>query len=72
MENIMIRSIVLPVGVRGVTVVDENGDYNVYINCTLSPDVQKQAADHELRHIRKDHFYDFEPVARNEREADAG
>lgn len=71
MGDIFIRGIELPLTVKGVTVLDENGDYNVYINVLLSFDVQQKATKHELKHIRKEHFYDFEPVIHNELEANA-
>lgn len=72
MENIYIRGIELPPKIKGVTVVDTEGDYNVYINTLLSPSAQKKAQKHELTHIIKDHFFDNEPVVYNEMEANAG
>ena len=72
MGNIFIRGLALPLKVKGVTVLDNNGDYNVYINVLLSDDVQKRTTRHELIHIKKEHFYDFEPVVHNELEANAG
>ncbi len=72
MEDIFVRPLILPPCVRGVTVVDENGDYNVYVNSSLPSDLQEQAVRHELRHIKGGHFYNFDSVRRNENEADAG
>lgn len=69
MEDIFIRKIELPLKIKGVTVLDENGDYNVYINILLSDYVQRVATKHELNHIKKGHFYDFNSVAQNELEA---
>jgi hypothetical protein len=69
---VFIRGLELPLKVKGVTVLDNNGDYNVYINVLLSDDVQKRTTRHELIHIKKEHFYDFEPVVHNELEANAG
>ncbi|MDD3429312.1 MAG: hypothetical protein PHG02_04835 [Oscillospiraceae bacterium] len=69
MNCIFIRGACLPSRVRGVTVKDCDDDYNVYINQRLSPDTQRKAAQHEIRHIRMDHFYDEEPVIVNEIEA---
>lgn len=72
MNTVYIRGVELPAKVRGVTVLDENDDFNVYINTVLSPEVQKKAAQHELRHIRKNHFYNSDPVIVNELEASGG
>lgn len=72
MESIIVRGIELPPKIKGVTVIDGEGDYNVYINTLLSPEAQKQAKKHELTHIIKDHFYNYDPVIINEMEANAG
>ena len=69
MGLIIIRGIVFPEKVKGVTVTDPNGDFNVYINIKLSEDEQQKAAAHELRHIELDHLYDSDPVIINELEA---
>lgn len=69
MDDVFIRGLELPLKVKGVTVLDNNGDYNVYINVLLSADVQKNATVHEIKHIKKNHFYDFNPVIHNELEA---
>ena len=42
-----VRYIDLPMKVHGMTVLDENGFYNVYINCMLSRELQRAAYDHE-------------------------
>lgn len=72
MEDIFIRPIYLPACVRGITAIDENGDYNVYVNSSLPPDLQEQAVKHELFHIKSGHFYNYDSVKQNEVEADAG
>lgn len=69
--DIYIRGIELPLKIKGVTVLDSEGNFNVYINILLSYDVQQKATKHEIRHIKKNHFYDFEPVVHNELEANA-
>ena len=53
----------------GVTVLDEEGNYNVYINDRLSYEEQKEVLDHELKHIEGDHFYDTRSVEELEKEA---
>ena len=42
-----------------------------YINILLSHAVQQKATKHELKHIKSEHFYDYEPVVYNELEANA-
>lgn len=72
MEQIFIRLIALPLTVKGVTVTDKDGNYNVYINSCLNYETQNTTAEHELTHIRKQHFYDYNPVVINEMEAECG
>ena len=69
--DIFIRGLELPLTVKGVTVLDCDGNFNVYINILLSYETQRNATKHEIKHIKKDHFYDFEPVIHNELEANA-
>ncbi len=69
-EYIFIRPLdVLPLSVEAVTVLDSEGNYNVYVNTKLAVDQQQKAYSHELRHIRLEHFYNFDPVVINEIEA---
>lgn len=72
MGDIFIRGLELPLSIEGATVLDADGNYNVYINTLLSFETQKKTARHELIHIKREHFYDFEPVIHNELEANAG
>lgn len=69
MNEIICRIVELPARVNAVTVVDENGDYSVYVNARLSYEEQLRAYRHECRHIERDHFYAEKPVERCEREA---
>ena len=71
LSEIYIRGIELPLKVKGVTVLDSDGNFNVYINILLSYDTQRKATKHEISHIKKEHFYDFNPVIHNELEANA-
>lgn len=70
MDDIVCRFLDLPLRVNAVTVVDENGDFNVYVNSHLSHEEQMNAYKHECRHIKKQHFYLDTPVKNCEREAD--
>ena len=62
MDAVIIRMIDLPHGVPGVTVKDEEGDYNIYINARLSADQRVIASQHELEHIQNGDFYSEESV----------
>jgi len=50
------RLIDLPPGVNGMTVLDENGDFNIYINARNSNDQSALAFIHESAHISNGHF----------------
>lgn len=69
MNCIFIRQLSLPGTVRGVAVVAPDDDFMVFVNDALCPDAQREAAEHELRHIRLGHIYDDELVVINELEA---
>lgn len=68
MDAVIIRVIDLPPGVKGMTVKDEEGDYNIYLNGRLSNDQRVEAFRHELDHIKFGHFYSNSPVSVKERE----
>ena len=53
-----------------ITVLDENGDYNVYLNDRLSHDAQAEAFRHEVEHIKQGHFYRWDEVSFLEEEAE--
>ncbi len=55
-DNIFIRKIPLPLGVRAFTLPDEQGDFNIYINDKLSYEQQYKSLKHELRHIMNEDF----------------
>ena len=64
-----VRLVSLPPAVEGVTVPNDDGTFDVYINSKLSLEKQGQVLMHELEHIKKDHFYNEDPVWINEAEA---
>lgn len=70
MNEIFVRTINLPHTVRGVTVIDDNGDFNIYINAKLSPSQQIAVLEHEKRHINYDDFSSFEDIHKIERRAE--
>jgi hypothetical protein len=54
---------------KGLRLPNDDGTFDVYVNINLPDELQRRAIDHELRHIRKDHFYNDDPVWLNEQEA---
>lgn len=46
----------LPYSMRGLVLLDENGDYNIYVNPHLSVVEQNKAIKHEMAHIRNGDF----------------
>lgn len=69
MNNVLVRELNFPIEIEGVIVVDNNGDYNIYINSLLSDEKKKETLDHELRHLQCDHHYTDVPIAEAENEA---
>ena len=57
-----IRYIKLPISVRGFTIPDENGNYNIYINKNLSQKMQQNTYFHEITHIENNDFEKQEPI----------
>lgn len=70
MNDIYIRLISLPSTVKGVTVVDENDDYNIYINQNLSHDQQLRVYQHEKNHILNNDFQNFDDIESLEERAE--
>lgn len=67
MGEVIVR--LIDMEVPGVTVLDSDGNYNMYINARLSFEQQQKVYKHELRHITGGHFFDHKTVEENEREA---
>ena len=57
LNEIIIRLMPLPVGVRAFTIPDADGNYNVYLNCRLSAEQQRRSLRHEQMHIERNDFY---------------
>ena len=51
-----VRYVSLPLKVHGITVQDEDGFYNIYINRDQSEEIQREAYDHEIEHIMRRDF----------------
>lgn len=56
LDDFCVRFIDMPLNTKGVTVEDENGFFNVYINKNLSAEQQNFALEHEIKHIRRGDF----------------
>lgn len=57
-----IRYVDLPYSINAMTILDENGFYNIYVNSRLNVDQQNKAVRHELCHIARDDFYSLESL----------
>lgn len=71
MNDYYVRFVKLPRRVEGVTVVNTDSTFSVYINEILDAEERQAVLEHELRHIRLEHFYDDMPVAVAENAADS-
>ena len=69
MPDYFVRLIRLPVRVEGVTVPNSDGSFSIYINELLPEEKRREVLEHELRHIRAEHFYVDMPVEHMERQA---
>ncbi len=56
-EEVYIRLLSLPSTIKGMTLVDPDGNYNIYINQNLSRNQQRKALQHEMRHVRQGDCY---------------
>ena len=70
MTDTHVRLIPLPLKVEGVTLPNDDGSFDIYINSRLSPARQQETLAHEMRHIRHEHFYLDMELGRMERQAD--
>ena len=69
MGQVFVRGLSLPGKIRGVTIFAPDDDFVVFINTDLCKATQRKALDHEMHHIRMNHFYNEDPVVINEMEA---
>lgn len=72
MENVITRLIELPPRIKAMTVMDEAGNYNVYLNANSTMEANAASFLHELRHIDHDDFYSQEDIRTIERRACEG
>lgn len=64
-----VRYAEFPRTIEAVTLPNDDGTFDIYINSLLPECVQKVKLEHEIRHIARDHFYAEKPVAECEAEA---
>jgi len=64
-----VRCAPLPLSINGVTLPNDDGTFDIYINSQLSDDAQKKALCHEIEHIQQCHFYNEQCIARSEAQA---
>jgi len=57
MEQVIIRELNMPDGIKGFVKLDSEGDYNVYINAKYNIETKIKVFEHELRHIENCDFY---------------
>ena len=65
-----VRLVSLPRAVEGVSVPNDDGSFDIYLNSRLSPQQREETLEHELRHLKQEHFYLDLPLSRMERQAD--
>ena len=65
MENVITRIMNLPWGIKGATVIDEDGDFNMYINAKYGD--EKRVYDHEIDHIKNGDFHNGKPICEIEK-----
>lgn len=71
MNDIYVRLVSFPVfSVRSAVILDENGDYNIYLDERLSDEDKRRALHHEYRHIKNNHFRDAIAAHDAEKEAE--
>ena len=56
-QGIFVREINLPMHIKGITVPNSDGTFDIYINTNLRDGLKQATLEHELRHIKLDHFY---------------
>ena len=65
-----VRLVSLPAAIDGVTLPNDDGSFDIYLNADHSEAHRQESLEHELDHIMKDHFYqEIKSVAQLEQEA---
>lgn len=65
-----VRLVPFPASVEGVTVPNDDGTFDIYLNADLCEARMRECLEHEIKHIMEDHFYqDSKSVTQLEQEA---
>ena len=72
MIDYYVRTVALPITVEGVSVPNDDGTFDIYINSRLTREKQEEVLAHELRHLEAEHFYVDIPLRVAEQQADTG
>ena len=72
MIDYYVRTVSLPITVEGVSVPNDDGTFDIYINARLPREKQEEVLAHELRHLEAEHFYVDIPLRVAEQQADTG
>jgi len=70
MIDYYVRLVALPRTVEGVSIPNDDSSFDIYLNSRLSPQRQQEVLEHELNHLRREHFYLDLPISLMERQAD--
>lgn len=70
MIDYFVRHVPLPRKVEGVSVPNDDGTFDIYINSNLPPERFDAVLAHELRHLEAEHFYLDMPISAMERQAE--
>ena len=68
MDDIITRLIDMPTRIKGFTLPDPDGNYNIYLNQNLTQEEIDEIYRHEIKHIELGHFCSFKTVAELEAE----
>ena len=69
MKEIVVRLMPLPMHVRAFTIMDAQGDYNIYINDAMSAEQRRRSFAHEKQHIENGDFSKDRRATEIERQA---
>lgn len=68
--DVQVRYLNFPVSVEGVTIPNNDGSFDIYINDVFCDEKKREILLHELAHLQKDHFYLDVSIGILEKEAD--
>lgn len=69
MGDVLIHLVALPGSVKGVTVINGDGDYVIFINSNLCNKEIRITTEHELEHLELNHFQNDDHIGTLEAQA---